>query len=339
MPITTTHPPEAQLEARINATLTRVFSGATELRHQHRFKLRVGRTVLDAGFADYVEGRADIIVYQRDVALAVLELKREGLPLTQDDEVQGRSYALLVQAPILVITNGVETRIYQTHNMELLAGTSIDATEIARRFEAAANAARTGMSSAVGKLLGTDLAAPAIAALTAVELDELTGDWTAGERFVRDFIVPRRATNELKVALREGKNKVVVVSGPPLSGKSSILREVALKSANEPWDVLYIDGSSCSEGLFRRLANVLAVNFGWPASEDESRVWLRQLTTRSKRVLVLCLDSLPVTGSKLLNELDELLSTFGDNLRVVIAVDENDVDQLVLSRRSRNQTG
>jgi hypothetical protein len=183
--------------------------------------LRVGRTVLDAGFADYVEGRADIIVYQRDVALAVLELKREGLPLTQDDEVQGRSYALLVQAPILVITNGVETRIYQTHNMELLAGTSIDATEIARRFEAAANAARTGMSSAVGKLLGTDLAAPAIAALTAVELDELTGDWTAGERFVRDFIVPRRATNELKVALREGKNKVVVVSGPPLSGKSS----------------------------------------------------------------------------------------------------------------------
>ena len=338
MPITTTHPPEAQLEARINATLTRVFSGATDLRHQHRFKLRVGRTVLDAGSADYVEGRADIIVYQRDVALAVLELKREGLALTQDDEAQGRSYALLVQAPILVITNGVETRIYQTHNMELLAGESIDATEIARRFEAAANAARTGMSSAVSKLLGTDLAAPAIAALTAVELDDLTGDWTAGERFVRGFLVPRRATSELKTALREGKKKAVVVSGPPLSGKSSILREVSLKSANEPWEVLYIDGSSCSEGLFRRLANVLAVNFGWPASEDESRVWLRQLTTRPKRVLVLCLDSLPVTSSKLLSELDELLSTFGDHLRVVIAVNENDVDQLVLKPNGRERT-
>ena len=141
MPITTAHPPEAQLEARINATLTGVFAGARELRHQLRFKLRVGRTVLDAGSADYVEGRADIIVYQRDVPLAVLELKREGLALTQDDEAQGRSYALLVQAPILVITNGDETRIYQTHNMELLAGGCIDATEMPGRFGAAANAA------------------------------------------------------------------------------------------------------------------------------------------------------------------------------------------------------
>lgn len=341
MSITTTHPTEAQLEARINATLARVFAGVTELRHQLRFKLRLGRTVLDAGVADYVEGRADVIVYQADVALAVLELKREGLPLTKDDEEQGQSYALLSQAPLLVITNGADTKIFQTHDMEPLAGTAIDATEIAKRFKAAAISARAGTSSAISKLLGSDLSAPAVAALTTTELEELTGDWLAGERFVRDFLVSRRATNEVKSALRDGKHKIVLVSGPPLSGKSSVLREIALNSANEPWDVLYVEGSSCSEGLFRRLANALAVQFAWPASTDESRVWLRQLSNRSVRMLVLCLDSLPPTSSNLLSELDELLTSFGDQLRVVVAVDENDVDQLVLkpNRRERTRIG
>jgi hypothetical protein len=339
MSITTTHPPEAQLEARINATLTRVFAGVTELRHQLRFKLRVGRSVLNTGVADYVEGRADIMVYQGDIALAVLELKREGLTLTKDDEEQGRSYALLAQAPLLVITNGVDTKIFQTHDMALLAGTTIDATEIARRFEAAAISAQAGTSSAISKLLGTDLASPAVAALTAIEIEELTGDWAAGERFVRDFLVPRRVTREVKAALRDGQHKVVLVSGPPLSGKSSVLREVALNSANDPWDVLYIEGSSCSEGLFRRLANALAVQFAWPASTDESRVWLRQLASRSKRILVLCLDAVPLASSRLLSEIDELLtSSFGDQLRIVIAVDENDVDQLVLKPNGRERT-
>ena len=338
MSITTTHPTEAQLEARITATLARVFAGVTELRHQLRFKLRVGRSVLNAGVPNYVEGRADIIVYQGDVALAVLELKREGLSLTQDDEAQGRSYALLAQAPLLVITNGVDTRIYQTHDMALLAGEDVDATEIARRLEAAATSARTGTSSAISKLLGTNLAAPAVAALTAIELEELSGDWAAEERFVRGFLVPRRATKEVKAALLDGQHMVVLVTGPPLSGKSSILREIALKSASEPWDVLYIEGSSCGEGLFRRLANALAIQFSWPANTDESRVWLRQLASRSERMLVLCLDSLPLASSRLLSELDEILTSFGDQLRIVVAVDESEVDQLVLKPNGRERT-
>lgn len=338
MSITTTHPTEAQLEARINATLNRVFAGVTELRHQLRFKLRVGRTELDAGVADYLEGRADIIVYQRDVPLAVLELKREGLSLTQDDEAQGRSYALLAQAPIVIISNGVDTKIYQTHDMAPLAGTTVDATEIAKRIKVAAIAAQAGTSSAISKLLGTDLAATAIVALTSKELAELTGGWADGERFVKDFLIPRRVASDLKGKLRSGQHKVVLVAGPPLSGKSSILRQLALKSADEPWDVLFIDGASCGEGLFRRLANVLAVEFGWPASVDESRNWVRQLANRSTRVLVLCLDSLPLASSSLLSEVEELLSTFGDQLRIVVAVDENDVDQLVLKPNGRERT-
>ncbi|QNP48626.1 type I restriction enzyme HsdR N-terminal domain-containing protein [Diaphorobacter aerolatus] len=253
MTITTTQPPEAELEARIDATLERVFAGVTQLRHQSRFKLRVGRTVLEAGVADYVEGRADIIVYKGDVAVAVLELKREGLALTADDEAQGRSYALLAQAPIVVITNGADTRIYQTHDMELLSGATVDEVELARRIEAAATAAQSGVTSAVSKLLGTDLGQSAVAAITSGELEELTGDWNSGERFVDRFLVPRQATKDLRTALRSGSYKVLLLAGPPLCGKSSVLRELALQSHDEPWDILFVEGApaakDCSGGL------------------------------------------------------------------------------------------
>ena len=341
MTITTTTPPEAQLEARINATLSRVFVGTTELRHQLRFKLRVGRTTFDAGASDYVEGRADILVYQGDAPLAVLELKREGLALTSDDEAQGRSYALLAQAPIVVITNGTDTRIFQTHDMARLECTSVDADELARRIRAASTAAQSGVSSAIGKLLGKDLAAAAVRAMTSGELAELTGDWDAGERFVEDFLVPRRATREVRDVLRSAQQKATVIAGPPLSGKSSLLRELAVNNGEDSWDVLYIEGASCNEGIFRRLANVLATEFSWPASTDDARLWLRQLANRSERSLVLCLDTLPVTNTQLVGELDELLSGFGDRLRIVIAVDENEADSLLIkpNRRERTRLG
>lgn len=94
MTITTKAPTEANLEARVDATLQRVFAGVPDLKHQLRFKIRLGRNEFDIGSDDYVDGRADIIVFQGNAPLAVIELKREGLALTCDDEQQGRSYAI-----------------------------------------------------------------------------------------------------------------------------------------------------------------------------------------------------------------------------------------------------
>lgn len=197
---------------------------------------------------------------------------------------------------------------------------------------------QSGVSTAIGKLLGKDLAAAAVKAITSSELAELTGDWDAGERFVEGFLVPRRASREVREALRSTRHKVVVVVGPPLTGKSSVLRELALNGDDEPWDVLYIEGAACSEGIFRRLANVLAAEFSWPATTDDARVWVRQLVDRGDRLLVLCLDTLPLTSTHLVNELDELLSSFGSRLRIVIAADENNVAPLLLKPNRREKT-
>ncbi|WP_431286272.1 type I restriction enzyme HsdR N-terminal domain-containing protein [Roseateles chitinivorans] len=151
MTITTKSPPEAELEARITGTLQRVFPGIAGLLGQRRFKLRLGHTEFEGGTGkrDYVEGRADILVVHGEDRLAVLELKREGLPLTADDEAQGASYALLARAPLVVVTNGTETRLFQTHDMARIEGSSIEATELASRISIAASAAQSSVSGAI----------------------------------------------------------------------------------------------------------------------------------------------------------------------------------------------
>jgi hypothetical protein len=113
--ITTTHPTEAQLEARMNAALRLAFPGVLKLRHQLRFTVTMGKSELLAGDETTTsEGRADILIFQGDRALAVLELKREGLALTDADARQGRSYAVLAHAPMVVVSNGANTRVYRT---------------------------------------------------------------------------------------------------------------------------------------------------------------------------------------------------------------------------------
>ncbi|CAB1369105.1 type I restriction enzyme HsdR N-terminal domain-containing protein [Denitratisoma oestradiolicum] len=339
MSITTTSPPEAELEARIADTLQRVFPGTTSLRIQQRFKVRVGHTEMEAGSQSYVEGRADILVYQGDEALAVIELKREGLPLTADDEAQGASYALLTRAPIVVITNGSDTNIYQTHDMKLLKEASIDAGELAHRIATAAAAAQSSITGAISKLLGTDLSAAAIAAMNATELHELTGSWTSSQRFVENFLVPRKATEAARIAIRAADTRVVIISGPPLCGKSSVLRELEETADANGWAVLFIEASSCAEGLFRRLANVLAALFSWPATQDDARMWLRRVASRPDYRFVLCIDSLPSGGAVLSAELDEMISGgMGAHLQLVVAVDENDFDHLTLKPNRREPT-
>jgi Protein of unknown function (DUF3489) len=92
----TTAPTEADLEAKIHAAVLAAFPWlpAGSLRHQTKFEFKFGhRNVqIDGKEVSKVQGRSDILVFHNDIPLAVLELKREGLPLTQEDREQGLSY-------------------------------------------------------------------------------------------------------------------------------------------------------------------------------------------------------------------------------------------------------
>jgi hypothetical protein len=328
---------EADLEARISATLAAGFPGVA-IKHQRRFKVRLGHTEFEAPDSDFVAGRCDVLVEHQGDPLAVLELKREGLPLTADDDAQGWSYAALAGAPLVVISNGVDTRILLTHDRSILDVSSLDNAALGIRLRTAAQLGQEKVRGAIARLLGTNLASQAIGAINDFELGERTGGWHEDAPFVLDFLVPRVATESVRQRLGQSKPRAILVSGPPLCGKSSVLRELATTPPPNKAAVLYLDASACRGGVFRRLANVLSARFNWPASVDDARAWLAQLSLAPSCPFVICLDGPSPDNSALVGEIDEILAGDLGNIRLVLALDESDVNDWQLKPNRREST-
>lgn len=104
----------------------------------------------------------------------------------------------------------------------------------------------------------------AVRAATRLTLDELSGDWRDLLRpFARDFLIPRAATDRVLAAFR-GSRRLVVVEGAPLAGKSSVLRDVAERTAaGDEFGTLLVDAGRGGAGIFRSLAEILADTLGW----------------------------------------------------------------------------
>ncbi|MFV8604496.1 AAA family ATPase [Ralstonia pseudosolanacearum] len=344
MPNITTKQTEADLETQIDAAMRRVFPWITDLRHQTRFEVTFGRNrfTID-GSRESMQGRSDIIPYRGDAPLAVLELKRADIPLTADDDAQVRSYALLLGAPIVVVTNGSACRVLAAHDMRLLSDGECSEKRLSEALSAASRAAKANLANAVATLLGDDDRTwkQAVSAVSAAEIRELSGGWRdRQQRFVDDFLVPRNVTRQVLDALGNSRSRAAIVTGPPLSGKSSVLREfVEQASGPQGIDVLYVDCASTYEGLFRRLANILAAELDWPATPEDARNWLRRISQRQGGGLVVVLDAPPASNTVLRQEVDELLSRgFGEQVKLVVALDENHVATWTKSESGRDST-
>ena len=181
----------------------------------------------------------------------------------------------------------------------------------------------------------------AIRAATDAVLAEVTGDWSeAGLPFVDGFLTPRRATQETLSELRRSK-RMVIVDGPPLAGKSNVLREVAVSMrASEDMTALFIeaDGGGGS-GLLQIIADLLSDALGWQVTAEDTRTWLRRLSRQSGPALVLVVDGISATRNEVRRDIEDLTSnSFGPNLRIVIAVDDTVTPRLVQSETGRKVT-
>lgn len=125
-------PTEDDLRTRILAPfLHSIGIGPSQIRLEKSFRLRLGRTAVEVASRDAREelrGRLDILVMnERGENLFVVEVKVAGANLSDQDRDQGISYARLLDriAPFVVLTNGEETRVYDTVTKEEISGTDI----------------------------------------------------------------------------------------------------------------------------------------------------------------------------------------------------------------------
>lgn len=344
---------ESELEARIHEAVRRAFPWLeeSELQHQTKFTLRVGRSPVVVGerAQSRTEARSDVIIYHKGKPLAVLELKRPGLKLTREDEEQGLSYAALLRPnpPLVVVTNGHDVRLLESHSGEEWTPGEPSEAALAELLESASRSAAADLRDAVNTLMGSGNGwVPAVRAATSTLIQDLTGAWDDSRLpFVADFLIPREATDQVLSSLRDGR-KLVIVEGAPLAGKSSVLRDLAVRtSAGNKFAILLIEGGTgAGGGILRSLANLLNDALGWPVGPEDARTWLRRLSTRTGGsggpALVLAIDGVDWEEHYVRAEIEELISgQYGSGLRLVVAVDEAMADRMVRSGRHLNPIG
>lgn len=337
--------PEAELETLLSAALATAFplvprDGFT---NQMRFTVTLGREPheVDGMRLWQAEGRADIIISKDGRPLAVVEVKREDKTLTDDDRKQGLSYAALLtpRPPLVIVTNGATTRIYDTASGEPWVRDGDGDEVIAKLFENASKMAAAAMSWAVETLMGPDAGvwASAVRARTKQFIAGQTGEIDDSRKtFASGLCFPRAVTRELREALDEG-GRLLLVSGAPLVGKTHVLRELAEAYADSDDFAVFMVREGGGAGLFQRIANVLSAALEWSIEPNDVRQWLRRLSNAENGpALVLAIDGLRA-GSALAAGLEELAeSGFGEGLRLIAATD--DPEALLASPNGRDES-
>jgi hypothetical protein len=340
----TTSSTEADLEARIDGALRTAFPllPRDAIRHQTKFTFSFGgkEIVVDGKGKGSAQSRADIILYFRERPLAVLELKRNGLVLSDDDAKQGLSYARVLSPspPLVVISNGEEVRFIETYTGNAWQTTDRTEHTLTALVQSAARAAAGDLKAAVSTLMATnpDVWVQAVRHTTEANILELSGDWNNRILpFVREFQIPRKATQAVRDLLQAG-SKLVIVEGAPLAGKSNVLRELAQGSAGDSsLAVLFIE-SEGSATVLQHVADTLTRQLDWPISKDEARAWLKNLSQSDGPRLTIVIDGVGLDLAKSREEIVDLTSpTFGARLSVVVELDDACAEAAVLNSTRR----
>ncbi|MDU8600015.1 type I restriction endonuclease [Pseudomonas syringae] len=340
----TTGPTEADFEASIRVAITQAFPwlAPEAIKHQTKFSVRVGRKSVEVE-SRANEARSDIILYSGAHPLAVLELKREGLVLTEADEEQGLCYAKLLSpiAPLTVVSNGKETRVLNTLTGAVWVPDSTDDKTIENLFKNVGKIAASQITDAVTALLGGDSKAwvSALKTVTREKVCELTGELSETHLpFGRDLLLPRCATGECIELLKKGQ-RLIVLCGAPLSGKSNVLRELCRNVETEGSMVVLFVEADHGGGIIQTIADALDKTLDWPMSRDEARRWLRRRSESSGANLVVLVDNVPTGDQMLRKEIEDLSSKyFGAGVQIVLALHENAAEAMQNSQNWLTQS-
>ncbi|MDR6146726.1 hypothetical protein QE363_002519 [Sphingomonas sp. SORGH_AS870] len=346
---TTVGKTETDLEVNANAALKVALPwlDVTAIQHQLTFSFKLGHKEVEINGtkASSRRGRLDVLIKSGGKRLAILELKKPGQPLDSDDVDQGLSYARVLhpRPPIVIVSNGTETRTYATETGDLLKDGLPNEQAFAALMDAAMANAHAGLQDAIGTLMGpsSDVWMAAIRAATKQTLDELTGDWGDFRMpFTPNFHISRKASAKAMAALR-GTRRVIAIEGAPLIGKSHVLRELAIDtSGSDKIAVLLVEASGTAAiGIADEVAQLLSGAVGWRISADEARRWLERLATCDGPQLVIAIDGLGLEHDGIRRELEALSAqSMGPKVKFVVEADTSVVDRLWKGETRRKDT-
>ncbi len=258
------------------------------------FKVRAGRQLLSTP-------RSDVLVADGTGRnLLVVEVKAPAVTLTDADRDQAISYAGMVatgnQVPFVVLTNGSETRIYESATRRLLDGESIS---VNHRY-AQAGYTISGDDLALLKDmvdLFVSLTPDNLQKFCSAQVDSrmrlLRGhELDGGKKYIPALYIERKAAaEELAKYLDDESRPVVFVVGKPQVGKTNFICHAVEQRLADGNPVLFFPAISMED----RLSNEIARDFGWlfnGAVIDSAECWtrLQRVVEKSGKKLQLFVD-------------------------------------------------
>lgn len=334
---------EYDLETAISAAIEVAFPrlGVANIKHQVEFTIRLGHAKITAkGRESWIKrGRADIFLTLDGKPLAIMELKKPGILLAANDGEQGLSYARLlpVMAPFVIVTNGDETQIIETFTGKPYTAETPDAKTFAGMMVSAAKMAAGDRHNAIATLMGSDpqVWTSAIATASANAVGELTATPDHPLRPFGPLKVLRLATRQLAHKLRT--SRLVLVSGPPLVGKTNVLEQLVRLIDRQAACGLFLE-CGASE-VFRKVADLLAETLDWTIPPETARKWMRQISHAGGPALILAIDRLDPDDRDDVRMIEDLTSSeFGPALRVVVGMDEDATRRVLTSAGGRRES-
>lgn len=317
-----------------------------QLSLEYSFCIRLGRAVFrvengslkkpscsanDSAYSIF-RPRADVLVRNTEGKnLFVIEVKASGEPLDTDARDQGICYARLLLdgniAPFVVLTNGHETKVFDSITTEpidgrklswnhprFMTGFCIGAEGLALREEAL----QTLISLSPSNLVAF------CEAQSAFRMRPLrSDDLNSGKKYIPSLHVEREdAKAELRRLLDEGQRRVVVVVGPPQVGKTSFICHAVEERLELGAPCLFYPAI----GIRSRLLDEIAEDFEWVLGDanESPRIIHRKLTNilrRAGKRLVIFIDGwneANLTLARIIDRESERLSC--DEIQIVVSL-------------------
>lgn len=342
---------EATLEARIDRVLTSVFPTfrTVNVQHQKSFSIKFGHhnVIVDLNEPSSYPSRAifDILLTVEDKNIILLELKKEGLPLTNEDISQGLSYARLTHPmpPVTLISNGKDNLFYNTYTKEQINNTNIDLEYIQKLTDNSFELALNDFKDAVSLLLNKEpvLFSKIINQITGSKFKRLLGtvdDFT--KPICLDFQIERQCLQQIQTHFAAGAALIGII-GSAFTGKTNLLYQFFSITKSEKDFLLYLDCSDHNYSIFQQLANHFTENAKILITKDKIREWLiNSLSNLPDGKFYLLLDNFNNDiPESIKSEIIELIDIFkGVNHHTLYSIDEFNYNRVAFVENRQYKT-
>ncbi|MFP7225239.1 type I restriction enzyme HsdR N-terminal domain-containing protein [Priestia filamentosa] len=302
-----------------------------DLSFEESFSFKLGRKSIKVGNKELnrVGGRYDILVRYQGDNLCIIEAKSSDIPLSDNDRDQAISYARLVHpmCPIAIVSNGIDTKIYNTYTKEPL-----DDLEIVHQgllVRVGIDQESKLISEALMHFIGfsTDNMKSFCKLQRGNRLESLIGDISEKnvKKYIPELYSDRKVLeNQFKRFLNQKDKMIFSVVGSSGVGKTNWMcfTTEQLEQSNSNYLSMFFPGMDLQESILGTIASDFSIFF---SSEENGIQLLRNLKNilnKSSLELVIFIDAIDEwTYSNKAGEMDnfiQIIKTLDVPIKLVV---------------------